>query len=115
MSKHVEAFKQRHIKPNEQITAFAEGYKGKAMGTGKDAQHLGALIITGERVAFYRKGFLGEIIETIPIRSITSIERQSMLGHKTIRLHTSHDALEFKTFDGTAENQVIEAIEAARG
>lgn len=115
MSKHVEAFKQRHIKPNEQITAFAEGYKGKVMGSGKDAQHNGALIVTDNRVVFYRKGFFGEVLETIPIKSITSIERLSMFGHRTVRLHTSHDELEFKTFDQASESQVIDAIESVRG
>lgn len=85
------------------------------MGQGKDKQHNGALIVTGQRVAFYRKGFLGEVIETIPLKSITSIERKSTLGHRVIRIHTSHDDLEFKMFSKDAELALIEAIEAGRG
>ncbi len=55
------------------------------MGSGKDAQQTGALIVTNVRVAFYRKGILGEVLENIPLKAITSIERKSLLGHRTIK------------------------------
>src|SRR5690606_12088145 len=66
------------------------------------------------RVIFYRKGIMGEVLETIPLKSITSVERKSLLGHRVIRLHTSHDHLEFKTFEKEGEAKLIEAIEAGR-
>lgn len=82
----------------------------------KDAtlQRHGVLIITETRVVFYRKGFLGEIIETIPLKSLTSIERKSTFGHRVIRMHASHDALEFKTFEKDGEAALIKAIENGR-
>ncbi|MFM5440114.1 SHOCT domain-containing protein [Aeromonas enteropelogenes] len=113
-SKHVAAFTKRHLNKGEQITAWTEGYTGKMLGSGKDAQRNGVLIVTNIRVAFYRKGFIGEIIETIPLDKLTSVERQSAMGHRTIRMHTSHDDLEFKTFDKEGETLVIEAMEAGR-
>lgn len=113
-SKHVTNFRTKHLKPDEEVLAWGEGYIGEMMGKGEDAQHNGVLLVTKERVAFYRKGFLGEVLETIPLKSITSIERKSTLGHRTIRIHTSHDALEFKTFDKNAEQALIDGIEAHR-
>ncbi|MCM6122162.1 PH domain-containing protein [Klebsiella pneumoniae] len=114
-NKHVEKFKSNHLNSGESVIAWAEGYIGKMMASGKDAQHNGALIVTEARVAFYRKGFIGEVIETIPLKSITSIERKSMLGHRVIRVHTSHDDLEFKTFSKESELALVEAIESGRG
>jgi hypothetical protein len=114
-NKHVSKFEANHLNPGEAVLQWGEGYIGKVMGQGKDKQHNGVLIVTGQRVAFYRKGFLGEVIETIPLKSITSIERKSTLGHRVIRIHTSHDDLEFKMFSKDAELALIEAIEAGRG
>ncbi|MGY1490747.1 PH domain-containing protein [Methylobacillus pratensis] len=114
MSRHVEAFRSKHLQAEEEIVAFTEGYIGKMMGSGKDAQQNGSIIITNKRAAFYRKGFFGEVIETIPLKSITSVERKSFMGHRTLRLHTSHDDLEFKFFDKNAEVKLNDAIEAGR-
>ncbi len=114
-SKHLAAFRQKHMNPGEQVVAWGEGYIGEMMGSGKDTQHNGALIVTNSRVAFYRKGMLGEVLETIPLKSITSIERKSLMGHCTIRIHTSHDALSFKTFQKPKEQELVNAIEQGRG
>ena len=112
--KHVAVFRQKHMNPGEEVVAWGEGYIGEMMGSGKDTQHNGALIVTNNRVAFYRKGMLGEVLETIPLKSITSIERKSLMGHCTIRIHTSHDALAFKTFQKPKEQELVDAIEQGR-
>jgi Bacterial PH domain/Short C-terminal domain len=114
MSKHVEAFKQKHLKSGEVIVATGEGYIGEMMGQGKNRQHNGVLLVSGERVVFYRKGLFGEVLESIPLKSITSIERKSLFGHRTIRLHTSHDQLEFKTISKAQEDSLTQAIESGR-
>lgn len=113
-SKHVAKFRAKHLQNGEQIVAWGEGYIGEMMGKGKDAQHNGVLIITGSRAAFYRKGLFGEVIETMPLKGITSIERKSFMGHRSLRLHTSHDALEFKTFKKEKEQALFDAIEEGR-
>jgi hypothetical protein len=113
-SKHVTAFRQKHLKPGEAIQAWVEGYIGEMMGTGKNTQHNGALVVTNARVAFYRKGLLGEVLEAIPLPKLTSVERKSLLGHNTLRLHTSHDDLTFKAFDKARLEVAIEAIEKGR-
>jgi len=114
MAKHIEVFKTKHLQSSESIAAFTDGYIGKMMGSGKDAQKNGVFIITNDRAIFYRKGLLGEILETIPLKMITSIERKSFLGIRTIRLHTSHDQLEVKILNADAETQLCIAIEAGR-
>lgn len=113
-SKHVKHFQQKHIKPEEQIIAFGDGYIGEMMGTGDKSQQNGSLLVTNQRVAFVRKGLFGEIVETIPLKNITSIERKSLLGMRRIEIHTSHDSLKFKTGDKTAESAMVEAIENFR-
>ncbi|WP_426818042.1 SHOCT domain-containing protein [Winslowiella sp. 2C04] len=113
-NKHVENFKSKHLQNGEAAVAWAEGYIGRLMGQGKDKQYNGALIVTDIRVAFYRKGLLGEVIENIPLKAITSIERKSILGHRSIKMHTSHDDLEFKTCNKEGEALLIAAIEAGR-
>ncbi|NQZ24463.1 MAG: PH domain-containing protein [Colwellia sp.] len=114
-SKHVINFRNNHLKANEKIVAWADGYIGKTMGKGKDTQHNGSLLITNTQVAFHRKGFLGEVIETTPLKKITSVERKSTLGFRTISIHTSNDDLTFKTLvDKDKEQALIDAIEAGR-
>lgn len=115
MSSHTKAFTARKVKPGEQIVATLSGYKGRAMGKGKDAQHNGDLILTDQRVVFYRKGFLGEIFEAIPLDKLTSVETKTLLGHKTLILHTSHDEMEFRLFGaGDLYQSFISELEARR-
>ncbi|WP_145526607.1 PH domain-containing protein [Yersinia rohdei] len=114
-NKHVIKFKSSHLKSGESVVAWSDGYIGNVMGSGKNTQRNGVLLVTDLRVTFYRKGIIGEIIQNIPLKSITSIERKSTLGHRVIRLHTSHDDLEFKTFSKEGELQLIDAIELGRG
>lgn len=112
MSKHVAKFSDKHLRAGESVIAWADGYIGEMMGSGDKTQKNGVLIVTGERVAFYRKGILGETLETIPLKSITSIERRSKLGHRTVRMHTSHDHLEFKMMSD--DSVLVDAIESGR-
>ena len=113
-SKHVVKFKESHAQAGETILVWLDGYIGEMMGTGDKTQHNGVLIVTESRVCFYRKGIFGEVLETMQLKSITSVERKSMFGHRVLRLHTSHDDLEFKTFDKEGEVKAIDAIEAGR-
>jgi len=113
-SKHVVKFRGSHLNEKEKIIAWGEGYIGEVMGSGDKKQYNGVLVVTDKRVAFYRKGILGEVLETIPIEKITSIERMSMLGHRTIRMHTSNDELEFKTFSKDKELELVNSIETKR-
>lgn len=113
-SKHVAKFRAAHLAAGEQVVAWGDGYIGELMGKGKDAQHNGSLVVTDQRVAFFRAGLFGQVLETIPLKGITSIERKSFMGHRSIRLHTSHDALEFKTFDKESEQLLVTAIENGR-
>ena len=112
--KHVKKFRDKHLQSGEQVIAWGEGYIGKMLGSGKDAEKSGVLIVTGSRVVFYRAGIFGEVNESIPLKALTSIERKSFLGHRTIRMHTSHDALEFKSFKKDQDQALVDAIETGR-
>jgi len=98
-TKHVTAFRQGHLKHGETVQFFLEGWIGEVMGKGDKTQHNGMFILTNERACFYRKGFLGEVLETIPLRRLSSVETRSLMGYRVLRLHTSHDDLAFKTFE----------------
>ncbi len=113
-SRHTKAFKERHAKSNEIILASVKGYIGKTMGSDEQKRRNGVLIVTKTRVIFYRKGFIGEVIETMPIKSIASIERKSTLGLRVIRFYTNNDELEFKTFQKEGEAALIAAIESTK-
>jgi hypothetical protein len=112
-SKHVKIFRKLHLKENEEIKAFDDGYIKGAMGS-SNSQYSGSLIVTNERVAFHRKGIFGDMLETIPLNSITSIERKSGPLSRTINIHTSHDALKFQTYNKDREAILINAIESGR-
>lgn len=114
MANHAAAWKARYAESDEKIVATCSGYIGRMMGKGREQQHNGALIVTDRRVAFYRKGLLGTVHEQIPLAKITSVEERTLLGHRVLRLHTSHDALEFKTFDAAGYGRVSAAIRAVR-
>jgi len=111
---HTRHFRERHLETGEEIKAAAPGYIGKMMGSGDDRQHNGELIVTNKRVIFYRKGFFGEVLETMPFDKITSVEQKSLMGHRTLRLHTSNDDLEFKSFKGEEYQEVAAAIQHGR-
>ncbi|OOE43993.1 hypothetical protein BZG06_10155 [Salinivibrio kushneri] len=114
-SKHVTKFKSDHLQSGESVLAWSKGYIGEAMGRGDKTQHNGVLIVTESRAVFYRKGFTGEIIETMPLKSISSIERKSTFGFHTITMHASHDDLSFKSTDGKEATQaLVDTIERGR-
>ena len=98
-NKHVAAFEMSKLKPGEEILAHLEGWIGEVMGSGDKTQHNGQLFLTSTRVCFYRKGIFGEVLETIPLEKLSSVEMLTNMGYKVIRLHTSNDELAFKTFE----------------
>ena len=113
-SKHVAKFRSEQLKSSETILATANGYIGEAMGSGSNKQHNGSFIITSERAAFYRKGILGDVFESMPINNISSIDRKSMIGFRTLTLHSSHNDISFKCTDKQADEALFKAIESVR-
>ena len=112
-SKHVAAFRASpNLKAGEKILLSREGYIGSMMGKGKDKQHNGAFILTNKRAIFFRSGIFGQVFETMPIAKITSVETKTMMGHKVLCLHTSHDEMEFKTL--LAIEDLHDRLEALR-
>lgn len=116
--RHFARFADTRLKSGEVIHANLYGWIGEIFtgpGKGSETQKNGQLIVTNERVCFYRKGFFGEVFETIPLSKITSVETRSVLGFRQIVIHTSHDELKFKTFEGKRDfEDVYEALEQLR-
>lgn len=115
---HFEKFTTTKLKAGEKIHGNMQGWIGgfaKGPGNGRETHKNGQLIVTNERVCFYRKGFFGEVFETIPLSKITSVETRSVLGYRNLRIHTSHDELTFKTFEGKQSfDEVYENLEHLR-
>lgn len=108
--KHTEHFRDTHLQSGEQIVAVVKGFGG-----GDDAMNGGELIVTDRRVVFCRKGFFGgEMLETIPLGRITSIEQKRGFMGFSLCLHTANDSLGFRATDETAYRGAIAAIEAGR-
>lgn len=114
-TKHIKAFLASKLMLGEIVLGHLEGWIGEMMGSGDKTQYNGQFILTNMRACFYRKGFLGEVFETIPIEKITSVETLSRMGYRVIRLHTSHDELAFKTFESKEDfDNVYGHIESSR-
>ena len=112
---HVKIFRTDKLKPGEAIEAHLKGWIGEMMGQGDKKQHYGQFVLTTERACFYRKGFFGEVFETIPLSKITSVETRSLLGYRVLRLHTSNDELAFKTFEAKSLfDKVYDRVEGLR-
>lgn len=113
--KHTRSFSETKLKAGEEVRSHLQCYIGEMMGKGKDTQHNGQFIVTDQRVCFYRKGILGEVLETIPLDKITSVEQRALLGHRVLTLHTSHDELSIKSFeDKETFNDVVALIDDLR-
>ncbi len=99
---HYLHFIQTKKQPDENPLLFLEGWIGEMMGKGKDTQQNGCLILTDKRVVFSRKGVFGEVFQAMPLSKMSSVETRSMMGHRVLTMHTSHDELRFKTFESAA-------------
>ena len=100
---HVEYFEKSKLLKGEQVIISLEGWIGEMMGRGDKTQRNGSLVLTNQRVAFIRKGLFGEVFEAIPLGRVTSVETRSLLGYRVATIHTSHDALSFKTFQSRSD------------
>jgi PH (Pleckstrin Homology) domain-containing protein len=107
-SEHIDRFKILHLKQNEKIELFVNGYIGNALGTGDDIHYDGSLIITDNRVAFFHKGEYGDVFKTVPLDGITDIRRKAFLGHRTIHISTANNALIFKTFSANCAHAIYD-------
>jgi hypothetical protein len=98
-SSHVREFRKSRMNPSEEIVDFLDGWIGEMMGSGENEQHNGYLILTNERLCFYRKGLTGEIFKPTPLSSIANIETLSRMGYRNLRIFTSQGVFSFKTFE----------------
>jgi len=111
--KHLEKFSTTKIRSNETVLASVKGYMpGKKKDT-TDALMTGRLILTDQRVCFYRKGIIGEQFESIDTAKVSSIETSSLLGHRSVKLYSTYNDLTFNSFKSKDEfDPVVSKIEA---
>jgi len=109
-SRHIRSFEKDHLGIKETIIAGTPAFlrvKGSKEITDRKfidwLLHRGYIFITNSRIVFYRKGFFGEILEEIPLKNISSKERESFLQQRIIRIFSSTSSLEFEVYGKKAE------------
>ena len=113
-SGHGRRFADRHLKPGEHLVAAEHAYIGKLMGKGDERQQNGELLVTTERVAFYRKRlFGGEILRSIPLASISGVDRQSNAMWSWLEIRASNITLAVG-FPRKGDDRILDAIERLR-
>ena len=113
--KHMRAFQQDKLMPEETLEAHLTGWLDKKYGQGGLVKHMGQFVLTNKRACFYSEAPFEEVFETMPLSKITSVETSSLMGRRVVRLHTAHDDLEFKTLEPKALfNKVIAHLERLR-
>ena len=110
--KHLDKFSASKARPNEKVLDSVKGYMSGKKKDSKDALMTGRLILTDQRVCFYRKGIIGEKFESIDLAKVSSIETSSILGHRSVKLYSTHNDLTFNSFKPKEEfDPVIAKIE----
>jgi len=91
------------LRGNEIIQDSIKGYiSGKNADT-KNALMTGRLIVTDQRICFYRHGFVGEKFESIDRAQVESMETSSSSGQRSLKLCSLHNDLTFSSFRPKAE------------
>lgn len=110
--KHLQFFTSKKMRVGENVETSVKGYVSGKKKDSKDALMTGRLILTDQRVCFYRKGIIGEKFESIDLANITSIESTSMMGHRSVKLYSTHNDLTFNSFKSKEEfDPVVSHIE----
>lgn len=95
----VQKFIKNKIQPKEKVAKWLTGYIGEMMGSGSDRQINGMLILTTQRVVFYKKNLLSEHIKSVPLVRISSIDTSKVLTYKKIHITSTPEDLVFKTLE----------------
>ncbi len=96
-SKQLKAFQSRKLQEGEIVQSSMKGFpvsKTKSV----DSILQGEIILTNERVCYYRKGVIGTEMESIPLEEIKSIETDATLGMRTLRLFSPHNSIDIMTY-----------------
>ena len=96
MSKQLRKFEENQMRDGENILLHVDGYIGKMMGKGDDTQHNGVLILTGDRVVFYSKSWLSEVVKSIQLKQIANVHYNSTWPGTTIEI-VAKDTLKVTT------------------
>jgi hypothetical protein len=105
---HFSTFRESQLEKTEKIVVWATGSSGMFGGNG-------ALIVTKDKVIFYRKSSLGDTLESIPLKNITSLKRNISATLSTISIYSPNKKLSFNTFgDNGKDQELVNAIEAGR-
>jgi hypothetical protein len=96
---HAKQFREHQLRPDENVISCNDGYIGRMFGSGDAKQINGALILTNQRIVFYRKGIFSEHLQEIDLKAISSVDQKSSLAHRTLSIRGQSCVLEFKTFE----------------
>lgn len=98
--RHLRAFRTTHLSAGEQIELHVGGWVRRRHRGGRSRRLAGRLILTDRRACFFRKGLFVEVLESIPLAAITSVERRAVWNCRLVRLVTPFGELAFKTWGG---------------
>ena len=104
MSKQLKKFEENKLKTGEIIIKSLDGYIGKPMGKGSDEQFNGVLILTDQRVVFYSKTWLNEVMRSMDITNIDTVDTSSgLLSMSRIKMISTSATLDFA---GVNKNEI---------
>ena len=84
------------MRDGERVIHHVDGYIGKMMGKGDDTQHNGVLVLTDDRVVFYSKTWLSEVVRSIQLKQIANVHYNSSWPGTTIEI-VARDTLKVTT------------------
>ncbi|MFV8249894.1 PH domain-containing protein [Bdellovibrio bacteriovorus] len=108
-------FRENRLHNDEQIVTWGAGYIGEMMGSGKNKQFNGVLVVTDKRTVFYSKGFLSEAFEEIQHNKVSSVLSKKVMSHTTITVHTSGNDLTFKSLIPEEAEELLKTIDSLKG
>ena len=98
LNRQVRKFIELHAN-GEQVLAWAAGSIGKTFGEDGDELLTGVLIVTHTHAVFYKKGIFTEVLKSIALEKISSIDKTiGIIGGK-ISIGSSKQHIEFSTHD----------------
>lgn len=95
--KHVKAFEKNKLWDNETIIDSLKGFPSDKAGS-IDGVMQGRVILTNERVCYFRKGLLGDEMESIALSEIKSVETDALLAVRTLNLFSAHNKMSIKSY-----------------
>ncbi len=95
--KHVQAFRERHLAPDETILVSVAGFTGEIKLTSSEKQQRGVLLLTQRRVVFYSKGLIRENQTALERSAVADQQLSRQLVFEQITIRSGIAMIRFNT------------------